>query len=166
MRATKPSTLVLTALVAAVFGWLLVSRFYGELPQLPWLPAVTMLLLAIAEGMTARATKARIDRQPGTQPVEPLVVARLVALAKASSLAGALLGGVYAGLTVWVFLQRDRLAAASDDVPVAAAGVLAGALLVAAALWLEYACRIPSRDDDDYESGRGDDSGGQARSGL
>jgi hypothetical protein len=165
MTPTKPSTLILTAVLAGIVGWWMVGRFYGELPRLPWLPSLTLVLLAIAEATTARATRARIERKPGTEPPEPLVVARLAALAKASSLAGALLGGVYGGMLAWVFFQRDRLAAASDDLPVAAGGVLAAALLVAAALWLESACRVPDRpDDDDFDDDEfDDDANGRAR---
>jgi hypothetical protein len=156
MVPTRPGNLALWALLAGVAGWVLASRFYGDLPRLPWLPALTVAVLAVVEAVTARVTRARIDRRPGTEPVEPLVVARLAALAKASSLTGALLAGGYGGLLIWVFRQRDRLAAASGDVPTAAACVLACGLLVAAALWLENACRVPDRPDDDTDPGADD----------
>jgi hypothetical protein len=153
LRPTKASTLVLTALLAAVVGWWLVSNFYGNVDQLPWLALATMLLLAIVEGVAAFAVKGRIERRPGTEPVDPLFAARLVALAKASSLGGSMVGGLYAGVFAWVFWQRNQLAAASEDVPVAAGGVLCAALLVGAALWLEYACRIPEGPDDTEAEG-------------
>ena len=47
--------------------------------------------------------------------MHPLQVARAVALAKASSAAGALLLGLYAGLFAWTFPRRDELAAAEHD---------------------------------------------------
>jgi hypothetical protein len=149
---TKPNTLVLTALVASVVGWWLMDHFYNTFGRLPWLALVSMLLLAIIEAIAARATKARIDHKPGTEPVDPLFVARLVALAKASSLGGALVGGLYTGVFAWVFLRREQVAAAADDVPVAAAAALSAVLLVAAAVWLEYSCRIPEGPDDDGPS--------------
>ncbi|MDQ1646355.1 MAG: hypothetical protein QOJ50_2539 [Cryptosporangiaceae bacterium] len=149
LSPTKPSTLVLTALLAAVAGWWLVDHFYGAFGQLPWLALVTMVLLALVEGITARATKARIARKRGTEPMDPLLVARLAALAKASSLGGSLVGGLYAGVFTWVFMQRDLLAAAASDVPVAGGAVASAVLLVAAALWLEYSCRIPHDPNDD-----------------
>lgn len=147
MRPTRASTLLLAFVAAAAVAWLLIGRFYGDIPQLPALPLVTLVLLAVAEGVTARATRSRIERRPGTLPVEPLVVARLAALAKASSLGGALFGGLYAGVFLFVVQERDRLAAATHDLPVAGAGVVACGLLVAAALWLERACRIPERPE-------------------
>lgn len=148
---TRPGTLVLAAVAAGVLTWVLVSRFYGDIPALPWLPSVTLLLLAVAEGVTAQATRARIERRPGAKPVEPLLVARLVALAKASSVTGSLGVGVYAALTGYLAWQRDLLAAAGRDLPVAAAGLVAAGLLLAAALWLERSGRIP--DDPDGPDG-------------
>lgn len=143
MTPTRPGTLALAALVACTLGWTVGQRFYGELPQMTWFPGATLVLLAALEGIAARGTRARIARRPGMPPVEPLVVARFAALAKASSLGGALVGGAYAGLLFWEISQRDRLAAAADDVPETAGAVVGAALLVAAALWLERACRIP-----------------------
>jgi predicted outer membrane lipoprotein len=140
---TRPSTLIGAFAVTVVVAWVLIQRFYGDIPRLPALPIVTFVLLALAEAVTARATKSRIERRPGTTPVEPLLVARLAALAKASSLGGAIFGGLYTGVFLFVLQERARLAAAAGDLPVAGGGVLACAALVAAALWLERACRIP-----------------------
>jgi hypothetical protein len=152
MTPTRASTLLIAFVVATAVAWVLIGRFYGDIPRLPWLPLVTVILLAVAEGVTARATRNRIERKPGTEPVEPLVVARLAALAKASSLGGALFGGLYAGVFLFVLQQRDRLAAAAGDLPVAGGGVLACGVLVAAALWLEHACRIPEGRNGDGDN--------------
>lgn len=148
---TNPATLLVAALAAAGVGWVLVGRFYADLPPLTWLPAVTIFLLAVVLVITALTTKSRIDRKPGTTPVEPLAVARYAALAKASSVAGAIFTGLYGAVFVYVFLRRDRLTAASDDLPAAALGLGAAVLLVTAALWLERACRIPRRPDDEHD---------------
>jgi hypothetical protein len=148
MTPTRPGSLALVALVACVAAWALAKRFYGDIPALTWFPALTLALLAILELIAARSTKARIERRGDAPPPEPLLVARFAALAKASSLGGALFAGVYGGLLVYLVSQRDRLAAASDDLPECAGGLIAGVLLVAAALWLERACRIPDRPED------------------
>jgi hypothetical protein len=149
---TRPSTLIGGFAVAVVVAWVLIGRFYGDIPRLPALPIATFLLLALAEGVAARATRSRIERRPGTAPVEPLLVARLAALAKASSLGGALFGGLYTGVFLYVLQERNRLAAAAGDLPVAGGGVLACAALVAAALWLERSCRIPEDPNGKRES--------------
>jgi hypothetical protein len=159
MTPTRPSTLVLAGLFAGLVAWLVVDRYYGEIQRLPWLSAFTVLLLAVAEGATARATRARILRKPGTQRPEPLVVARLAALAKASSLAGSLLFGAYSAITFWVVTHAGQLSAASEDIPAAAAGVIATALLILAALWLERSCRIPRDPDSEREGSKGASEG-------
>ena len=149
LRPTDLWTLVVVGLAAVALAWVLVSRHYGDLPRIPWLPAFTVFALAIGEAVLARTTKARIDRRPGAAPVEPLAVARYVVLAKASSMAGSIFGGFYVGLLVWLLAQRGRLTAASADIAPTAAGVVAALALVAAALWLERACRVPKRPEDD-----------------
>jgi hypothetical protein len=148
IRPTSAATLVVAALAAAALAWLGIDQFYGEIPPLPWLPPVTLTALAVAEGVAAQSTRARIERRPGRERVDPLLVARLAVLAKASSLAGALFGGLYAGISVWLLIERQRLDYATRDLPLGLFGFAASALLVAAALWLERACRIPAAPDE------------------
>jgi hypothetical protein len=149
LRPTDPWTLLVVGLAAVALGWVLVSRYYGSFPQIPWLPGFTVFAIAIGEAVLARTTKARIDRRPGAARVEPLAIARYAVLAKASSLAGSIFAGFYVGLLVWLLAQRGRLTAASADIAPTVAGVVAALALVAAALWLERACRVPKRPEDD-----------------
>lgn len=149
IRPTNPATLVVAALASAAVAWVVISNWYNEMPPLPWIPAVTLFVLALVEAVLARGTAARIAQKPGRPPVQPLQVARLVVLAKASSLLGAIFGGFTAGLLVWLLLERSRLAAAERDLPEAIATVVAAIVLVIAALWLEHSCRVPKRPDDE-----------------
>ncbi|WP_372444032.1 DUF3180 domain-containing protein [Micromonospora antibiotica] len=147
MGPTRFSTLVVAALAAAALAWLLISSFYySGIPRLPWLPVVTLAALAVLEAYAAVNTRGRIERKPGREPVNPLLVARFVVLAKASALAGAIFLGFYVGLTGWLFVEPTN--AAIEDRPAAGAGALASLALVAAALWLERSCRVPESDDD------------------
>ncbi|HEY1180630.1 MAG TPA: DUF3180 domain-containing protein [Phytomonospora sp.] len=146
---TRPSTLFVAALGAAAVGLLVVTRFYSDMPGASWYTGVTLLLVAVVCGYSAVQTRARIERRPGTRPVEPLSVARFAAFAKACSLGGALFTGWYAALLVYSVAQRGRLQAAADDLLPTAFSFAAGLLLVAAALWLERSCRIPRRPDDE-----------------
>lgn len=154
MGPTRPATLVVAGLAAAAVAWWMISSFYGDIPSLPWLPTVTLAALAVLEAYVAVNTRQRIERRPGREPVDPLAVARYVVLAKASSLAGAIFAGFYAGLVGWLFLERTR--AADNDIPAASAGLVASLALVGAALWLERSCRVPKRPDDDNESDTSD----------
>ncbi|MCN0154522.1 DUF3180 domain-containing protein [Salinispora arenicola] len=149
MGPTRISTLVVAGLAAAAVAWLLISfLYYDYLPDdLPWLPVVTLAALAVLEGYAAVNTRARIERRPGREPVNPLLVARFVVLAKASALAGAIFAGFYAGLTGWLFVESTE--AAVNDRNVAVGGLLAALALVAAALWLERSCRVPEQEDDE-----------------
>ncbi|WP_394347584.1 DUF3180 domain-containing protein [Verrucosispora sp. SN26_14.1] len=150
MGPTRISTLVVAALAAAAATWLLISSFYySGLPPLPWLPVVTLAGLAVLEAYAAVNTRGRIDRRPGRDPVNPLLVARFVVLAKASALVGAIFAGAYAGLVGWLLVQSTR--AAGSDRPAAIAGLVASVALVAAALWLERSCRVPERPEDEQE---------------
>lgn len=158
MRPTSISVLIVAGLAAAAFGWLLLSFSYSALPDLPWSPVIVLFVLAMAEGLLAQNTTARIQRKPRTLPVDPLAVARFAALAKASSLVGALSAGFSAGLVAWLAMEPTE--AARDDLPAAVGGLVSAVALIAAALWLERACRVPERpdsedeDDPDRSSGR------------
>jgi hypothetical protein len=152
MGATSPSLLLVAGLGAAAVGWLLLSTLYQEMPPLPWTPTIVVAALAVAEGVLAQNTRARILRKPGHPRVNPLAVARYAVLAKASSLTGAIYAGFSAGLLSGLLIKST--VAAQDDLPAAIAGVAASAALIGAALWLERACRVPETPDDEKRPGQ------------
>lgn len=153
---TRGTTLVMVALVGAALGWSFARMAYDSLPALPWFGSAALLALAVAEFALGRHTRARLERREGTEPVEPLLVARYAALAKASSLAGAAYFGVFAGVGVWLLRYPSGVEAVESDLPIVGLALAAGALLVAGALFLEYACRIPPSSDDDGGPSRPD----------
>ncbi|MEU8106004.1 DUF3180 domain-containing protein [Nonomuraea muscovyensis] len=139
--------LVGIVVVVTLVTFVLVRQFYSALPVMPWTAIPTALLLAIGEAYSGWMTKARIDRRPGTKPVEPLAVARLAALAKASAYAGAAFGGIFAGFalhTVQLFTRETP----RTEFFVAMGSFLAFVALVGAALFLENSCRIPKDPED------------------
>jgi len=144
MTPTRVRTLVIIAVVAAAASWLLLRPTYSVLPPLPWTGVPALLLLAAAEAWSGRSLRARL-RGHG-KPVHPIAVARMAALAKATSLAAALVGGLAAGLLLFVAGSLDKSAYRADAY--ASAGTLVSAfVLVLAALYLENACRVPTPDD-------------------
>jgi hypothetical protein len=163
LRPTDPATLLVAALAAAAVAWLLISNLYQRMPPLGWPPVIVIGGLAAFEAVIARNTWARIHRLPGAparaesartaEPVEPLTVARFAVLAKASSVAGALFAGFHAGLVPWLLIEAGRLPDAAADLAPAVAGLLVSAALVAAAWWLERACRVPDRDSGENDRG-------------
>jgi hypothetical protein len=148
LKPTSVATLVVAAMAAGALALLSVSHWFFDISSLPWLPAVTLLALAIVEFVLAQQTRARIERKPGRLPVEPLAVARYVVLAKASSLAGAIFAGFTLAVTLWLVIQAQQLAHAQRGLPIAALSAGASLALVAAALLLERACRVPEDPDE------------------
>ncbi|MFW0787529.1 DUF3180 domain-containing protein [Gordonia sp. CPCC 206044] len=161
---TRLRDLVVTAIVVGVVAWILVRYNYGSLPPLPLLSGLVLYVLAALEVIIAFVVRARVaDRQVGRArgQLHPLTAARVLALAKASAILGAIAVGVWAGLLIYLWTQHD-LAAADHDRPGAIIGLVGGVLLVAAAVWLEYCCRAPDDPTDDRVGRRPDGHPGPA----
>jgi Protein of unknown function (DUF3180) len=155
LSSTRLRDLAWIAAGVAAVSWLLIREYYGQLPPLRWFVPLSLTLLALAEVIAGVQLRARIRRRPGTVPVQPLVAARTLALAKASALVGAGMVGLWAGLLIYTVPRLGYLAAASDDSWTGLVGVLSALALVAAGLWLEYCCRAPKPpDEDDRANGR------------
>lgn len=149
MTPTSLRRLAVVAAATAVLAYLVVQLVYGHLPEVPTYAPATLVFLAVAEGVTAASIRARLAGRPGTKPIEPLAVAQLAALAKASALAGGLMAGGYLGLFAYTLQHLDRRVY-SHDALASGFGAAAAVLLVAAALMLERACRhpdVPPGDD-------------------
>ena len=148
MKPSRISVLAPTAIAVAIATYFLLRIFYSDLPTLPRTAPVTFGFLAVAEIGAAITLRPRLQRRPGTTPVQPLVAARIAALAKASAVAGAIGIGVYGGLLLFVLPQLSKRAPASDAV-VGSIGVGVSVLLLVGALLLEITCRLPEGPDDD-----------------
>ena len=146
MRPTRVSTLVVVAVVCAAAGWLLLRLVYQRLPALPWTGVPALLIAAAAEAWAGRDLRARIAGRRGLKPAAPLFVSRMVALAKASSLAAAIIAGLAAGFDIYL---SGSLSASvpRQDALTAAVTFVAAVLLACAALYLEYCCRVPGDPD-------------------
>ncbi|RBY83463.1 DUF3180 domain-containing protein [Blastococcus sp. TF02A-30] len=166
MTPVRRRDLLVLAVGLAVAAWLLVRAWYGELPAFDWWLPTPLAVLAVAEALGARTLRARLSalrearagRGPtgrdaaALRPVEPMLVARLAVLAQASAYVGAVFAGLWAGVLLHVAPAVNRLQAAGDDTVTAVIGVVSSAALVAAALWLESACRVPPDSDGDDEA--------------
>lgn len=153
MTATRPAVLIALVIGVGLITWVVLRSAYVTLPPLPWTALPTLLLLALGEFITGFVILAWIQHKPNTKPVEPLVVARIVAFAKASSYSAAVLAGVFAGFLGYLGSALDK-ETPRHDFFVSAGTFLGAAVLVGAALFLEYACRVPKGpDDEDDRSG-------------
>jgi hypothetical protein len=150
MKPTRTSTLAIVAVVCAVLAWVLLRSFYEKLPPLPWTGVPALLVAAVAEAWTGRDLKNRIAGRRGLKPPAPLFVSRMVALAKASSLAASAIAGLAAGFVV--YLSGSLSASVPRQDALTAAITLAAAVVLAcAALYLEYCCRVPDAPDRDRD---------------
>lgn len=151
MRETRPWTLVAVAAACALVVWLIVRGTFTKLPPLPWTAVPALLILAIAEGFSGRNLRARIQGRRGGKPLAPIAVARMAALAKASSLGGAVFAGFGAGFLVYTLGSIAKSVPRSDAIN-GGATLASAIVLVAAALYLEHSCRAPApRDDEDRD---------------
>jgi hypothetical protein len=147
VKPTRISTLVIIAVVCAAAGWLLLRAVYAKLPPLPWTGVPALLIAAVAEAWTGRDLRARISgRRQGLKPVAPLFVTRMVALAKATSVAAAIIAGFTAGFD---FYLAGSLNASTprEDALTAVITFVAAVVLACAALYLENSCRVPEDPD-------------------
>ncbi len=148
MRPTRWTVLLAVGTVSAAAIWAVVRIIDargGIAPVLPWTVPVALGFLAITVTMLAWSLRKRLAGGPGVRPVDPIGAARLVAVAKAASHAGALLAGGYAGLTL--FGLRDAVTMWGRWV-VPAASTAAAIAVVTAGMFLERVCRVKPPEDE------------------
>ena len=150
MKPTNVRTLLLVGVVAAAVTWALLIPLYSKLPPLTWTGVPALLIAAGAEAVIGRDLRARIQGRSGARPAPPLFVARMVALAKASSLAAALLAGVSAGFALYLSGMLDATTPRNDMIT-ASVSFGSSLVLLAAALFLEYCCRVPKNPNQDRD---------------
>ncbi len=149
MGPTRVRDLVVVAVVFAVASFLLVRLSYGSIPPLPTLAGLAAAVLGVAEAIVGSGLRARIaaPRQenglPSKPPVPPLVAARAVMTAKATSLAAAAVAGLWVGLLAYVLPDAAVVVAARSDTRTGAIGLVGALVMMAGALYLEYCLRAP-----------------------
>jgi Protein of unknown function (DUF3180) len=151
VKPTRLPVIAVTLIVAAALTWAVVRFWYTSLPLLPWTMVPSLLLLTLGELYAAQVTRARIQRRPDTKPIDPLVAARLAALAKASAHGAGALAGVFAGMAIYLASSLDKPSPRRDFF-VSGGTALAAVALIVGALILEHACRVPKGPEDEDEN--------------
>ncbi len=107
MKHTKPSTLIIFAVIGVVGGWFLDAALaaMGE-PVIvpPYSLAVVLAILAVL--VIIAAVPVRRAVKDGTR-VDPFYAMRVVVLAKASALTASLLAGGAAGILVYLLSRPE-----------------------------------------------------------
>lgn len=162
LQFTQPRDLLVVAGLALVVAYVLVRIAYGSLPVFPRLAGISAAVLGIGEAVAGLNIRARLQAgrrpergatRPGgiwgeVRPLPPLIGARALMVAKASSLAGAGLTGLWAGLLLYTAPNAGSVSAAGADSITAVVGVVCALVLVGGALWLEKCCVRPDDSDD------------------
>ncbi|GAA2413703.1 DUF3180 domain-containing protein [Streptomyces glaucosporus] len=153
MRELRIRTLAGLFALALVLSWA-VARMWdalGTLPAVPVAAPVVLALIAAVLAATALSIRSRLraqrERRPGAKGVEPIMAARAVVFGQASALVASLAAGAYGGTGVYLLLTAMDVAARRDQAVYAGLSVLAGAAVVAAAVFLQKVCRLPEDDD-------------------
>ncbi|MEX3504584.1 DUF3180 domain-containing protein [Corynebacterium sp. LK2510] len=145
MTRTSTAELVLVAGFMAAAAFILVRRFYGMLTavdatlSLPlWVTAAVCAFCAHMVRTRRKEGKVGLDRSQ----LNPMMAANLMVLGKASAWSGAICGGIFTGLAVYVAPRAADLAAAEADLPGVIAGALGGVALAVAGVVLERSCEV------------------------
>lgn len=152
MKRTSAATLLVVAVVGGVAMFLLQTllvstgspRFEPAL-SLPLALVVIAVLVVVLAVPVWRSARGRSERK-----VDPFYATRIVLLAKACALSGALLGGAFAGVAVFLW---TRSVTGVGSLVMALASLGGAILLLAAGLVAEHLCTVPP-DDDDRDGGR------------
>lgn len=162
MKRTNVSTLLILAIIGAAGAGLVQAALATSgrpvvnppvtLPlALAAIGAIVVILAMPIRRMTQGPPSRNANRlSPGA--VDPFYATRVVMLAKASALSGALLTGVGIGMLGYL-LSRSVLP--GTGALGATIGATAGAaVLLACGLVAEFMCRIPPEDDEDGDDGQ------------
>lgn len=154
MKVTRARDLVVTGVIVGILVNLFLLVDYDALPPLPVLAGISLAVLAVLELIFTQSLRARLSGREGTKPVPALVAARAVALAKASSVLGAIMAGAWAGVLAYILPRYSQFITSAGDTDSAVVGLVSAAGLIAAALWLEHSCKAPQdRNERDDERG-------------
>ena len=148
MKQTSPGLLVTLALFGTLGGFGLQTGLAAAgMSKVRPEYTLTLSLALIAAVILALAVPVRrAVRGANRHPIDPFYATRVVVLAKACSIAGALLAGVAIGFVIELVF---RGAPTSDALLRILAGLGGSILVLVAGLVAEYLCRVPPHDDDD-----------------
>jgi Protein of unknown function (DUF3180) len=139
LQRTHWTDLAVPLVVIAVTVYALLRFSYESLPTLQFIVPLPLAALAVAELVAARRVRAAVRHDPDAKAMAAIVIARCVALGKASSLVGSGVVGASLGLLARLLPDVTNVDAAAHDARVGVLLLLASGLLVAAGLLLERA---------------------------
>jgi hypothetical protein len=148
MKRTNIGVLVLLAAIGGVGGAFLETALTSGGRAIIIPPLTLALALAAIGGIVVSLAVPirRLTRGRAPGPIDPYYATRVLVLAKASALAGALLTGFGFGV---VFYLSTRSIVAGGSVVQSIVTIVGAGVLLAGGLIAEYMCTIPPSDDDE-----------------
>lgn len=162
MRTTQIRLVIGLFALGGALGWTAVGLIRTSslaMPGVPWSAPGALLFFAALLGVGAWYMYDRVHRK--RRGVDALVAVRLLVLAKASAIVGALAAGGYAGFGLHFVSGFDTPEGRGRVI----GGLIAaatGVLVVVAALILERACKVPKGPEGGTDEA-GDDGGQRQR---
>ena len=154
MKRTGAVTLIVLAVIGGVLAGLLqLALAASGRPVFTTAVTLPFSLTAIGAIIVSLAIPIRrMTRGSTSGPVDPFYATRIVLLAKAACLSGALFVGATAALLIYL-LSRSATPAL-ESVGLAIAAMIGAAVLLSCGLVAETMCRIPPEDKDDDEDNK------------
>jgi hypothetical protein len=146
MRRTRWTDLAVPFVVVGITAYVLLQFSYHSYLQLRYLVPAPLAALALAELVAARRVRAAVRHDPHAKPMAAIVIARCVALGKASSVVGAGVAGAALGMIVRLLPDVGTVDIAGHDLRVGVLVLATSVVLVGAGLLLERAGIDPGRD--------------------
>lgn len=153
MTRTSSRSLLLLAVAGFVIGFLL-DLWTASRGAVTIVPPLSFSLTLVAVGAIVVGFAIPIRRRvtgKSDRSIDPFQATRVVSLAKASSLAGALLTGFALG--VLAFLLSRSMLPGLTSLWLALAATLGAVVLTIAGLVAERLCTLPKDDDDEPPAG-------------
>jgi hypothetical protein len=153
MTRSTPGPLIVVGVIGAVIGILAQAGLAAfNMPKLR--PEYSLAITLVLIGAAAIALAVPVRRATRGNPlhrVDPFYATRVVAIAKAAALGGALIAGVGLGLVIELAI---RSGGPGTDAYLRVFSVLFGGLgLLAGGLVAEFLCTVPPPDDEDPDAG-------------
>lgn len=150
MKPTTISALIACTGFCAVASFILVARFFGALGAVPAAVAVTLWAMAALCTLLAVRVKNRVNKNRvglDRSQLNPLDAANMLIVGKASAWTGAIFGGAYIGMALYVLPRMGSLIAADEEAPRVVAAALGGVAMCIAGYYLERSCSVPPPKD-------------------
>lgn len=148
MKKTSPTGLIVLAVIGAAAGWLIELAMLTSGRAIV-IPPVTFGVVLALIGLLVIAGAIPVYRsviRASKRAIDPFYATRVVLLAKASSLTGALVGG--AAVALVVFLLSRPVVAVAGSLTMAIFTAVGAIVLLVGGLVAERMCTIPPEDDD------------------